>query len=355
MVIFLTASINPNGLEIASVFCAWLAALELVGRAGAPSTRLVLRVGVSSVLLVGSRPLSPVLLVMILGTVALLAADRSGLGSLAHDSRTPAMAAVVAAATVGSAFYVAVTHATTAIIRFPLPGAPSHLDTACRSIELTGALVEQMVGVLGWLNPNTPPLPGWLVDGWEIAVVLLVAVGLVVGTWRCRLVLAAVVLGVLAMPIVSEGVGAARYGYAWQGRYALPIAVGIPIIAGWTIDRSDVLSPTFERWIGAAVAAWVAPGTADRGGQHAGAAHERHHLDRCLPVDSPGRTARPRPAHGGRQRRLPHPRGLAGCADVGPPVHRRFPSEPLHRSSGRAACGRSLFGWSLRRRRLPLV
>ena len=124
MVIFLTASINPNGLEIASAFCAWLAALELVGRHRAPlDPAAVLRVGVSSVLLVGSRPLSPVLLVIILGTVALLAADPSALRRLAHDLRARVMAVVVAAATVGSAFYVAVNHATTAIIQFPLPGA----------------------------------------------------------------------------------------------------------------------------------------------------------------------------------------------------------------------------------------
>ena len=260
MVIFLTASINPNGLEIASAFCVWLAALELVRHRGMAPTRLMVRLGVSSVLLVGSRPLSPAFVVVILGAVALLAGQRPALRRLASDPRVRATAAVIAAATLGSAVFVIVNHSATAILKFPLTGHPSHLETAHHSLDLTGARIHQMIGVLGWLNLTTPPLPTWLVDGWEIAILLLGVVALTVGTWRHRLVLLALVSGVLVMPVVSEGVGAATYGYAWQGRYALPIAVGIPIVSGWVIDASNALPIRVERWIAAVVAAWVAVG-----------------------------------------------------------------------------------------------
>jgi MFS family permease len=39
------------------------------------------------------------------------------------------------------------------------------------------------------------------------------------------------------MPTVSESVSGGIYGLGWQGRYTLPVAVGVPIVAGWLIDR----------------------------------------------------------------------------------------------------------------------
>jgi hypothetical protein len=90
-------------------------------------------------------------------------------------------------------------------------------------------------------------LPTWLIVTWSAGVVALVVVATIVGTARQKLVLLGVVLATLVLPIVSETLTADRYGYAWQGRYALPIAIGIPILAGWIIDASDRRSLRIER------------------------------------------------------------------------------------------------------------
>jgi len=53
----------------------------------------------------------------------------------------------------------------------------------------------------------------------------------------------------LLMPTVSEAVSGATYGLGWQGRYTMPIAVGVPILAGWMIDRWGLRSAALARWV----------------------------------------------------------------------------------------------------------
>jgi hypothetical protein len=72
---------------------------------------------------------------------------------------------------------------------------------------------------------------------WIGAVLVLVAAAVAVGTWRRRLVLLVLVVGVVATPIVSEAVVGARYGHIWQGRYSLPLAVGIPVLSAWVVGE----------------------------------------------------------------------------------------------------------------------
>ncbi len=33
-------------------------------------------------------------------------------------------------------------------------------------------------------------------------------------------------------PLVAEAASAPRIGFVWQGRYSLPLAIGVPVVAG---------------------------------------------------------------------------------------------------------------------------
>jgi hypothetical protein len=260
MVVFLTASINPNGLEIAAAFCVWLATLDLVTSTHAASTRLLARVGASGVVLAWCRPLSPAFLVVIVAAVLLMAADRSGLRALWRDRRVRILVTVLVAAAASSAIYVMVNQSLTAVITHPPADPPSHLTLARMSFGLTGTHIEQMIGLLGWISFTTPRLPRWLVDAWEFAAIGTAAIAFVVGSGRQRFVLAAVVSAVVALPVVTETLAGAKEGISWQGRYALPLALGVPILTGWAIDTSSATPRVATRWGATLLAVALAAG-----------------------------------------------------------------------------------------------
>ena len=256
----LAGSINPNGVEIAAAFCVWLSLLAL-GTGSAPiAPRLIVRAAVASVVLAMARPLSPLILVGIVATVALATWDRqTPLRLWAVPSVRPAAVTVTIVALATGAYTLVFRSAST-LIELPLPGSPSRGDIARTSLGHTGMHLQSMVTVPRVIQFRQLAFPPLLVPGWTVVVACVVAVALVVGSWRQRLVLAALVLGVVALPVVADTASAARYGYAWQGRYAVPVAMGITILSGWIIDRSAALGPRLERAMAVAVAGYVAVG-----------------------------------------------------------------------------------------------
>lgn len=97
-------------------------------------------------------------------------------------------------------------------------------------VDQTGANLEEAIGVLGWLDTSLPFL----------AVVLAVAaIGMLASASIIdRNMLVVVAAAILAVAIVSswvlelyQGGTSARY---WQGRYSLPLLVGVPIaLTSW--------------------------------------------------------------------------------------------------------------------------
>lgn len=94
--------------------------------------------------------------------------------------------------------------------------------------------VGEMVGVLGWLDT---PLPVVVHIAWWFSlgalVMLALAVGRPVDRWRV------VGLGALGMlvPSMIEANNANEYGFIAQGRYYLPMLVGVPVLAAYAITR----------------------------------------------------------------------------------------------------------------------
>ncbi len=101
-------------------------------------------------------------------------------------------------------------------------------ELAGRVLGETGANLVEAIGRLGWLDT---PLPWLVIVGWVVAIGLLAGTSLLdragwVGT-------AAAVLGTTVVTAwVFELLQGGETGTYWQGRYSLPILVGIPIVLG---------------------------------------------------------------------------------------------------------------------------
>lgn len=93
-------------------------------------------------------------------------------------------------------------------------------------IGATGDNLIQTIGLLGWLD-TMPPMP--VMIAWPAMIGLLVAASLVAG-WRTPLLATATLGLAIVASWVFELQNATTYGRYWQGRYWMPLVVGVPIV-----------------------------------------------------------------------------------------------------------------------------
>lgn len=229
--VYLLGGVNPSGLEIAAALACWTSVLALLSR---PSRRYGILAALSLVTLAWTRPLSPLIAVGIVIALVVGVATRGRLGQW----RRPAVLGGLGTALVGIAgagIWLVRTAALDAFVGSPNPDLVGR--TALRvSWGLTRGRLVEMVGNLGWLDT---PLPDWLIAVWGLAVLSVIVSAVVVATWRQRAVLLALIGGTLALPVVAETLQAADLGLFWQGRYTLPVAVGIGVYAGNVLTMEE--------------------------------------------------------------------------------------------------------------------
>jgi Predicted membrane protein (DUF2142) len=254
--LFFFGSVNPSALEIAAGIALWAAGGMLVLEA--PSRidrRLVALTGVSATLLMLSRSLSPLWVALIAVTLAVFA-PAGALRRLAHDPACRIWGAVVAVATVAQAAW---------IVTFDALGKQGGEGVHGSSSELlrvgfgkSTVNYEQMIGVFGWLDTPAPFLTFLL---WTILLGGLTGLALVAGGRRQCLALIGLLGAVILVPPVIESAKAHEMGFTWQGRYTLPLAVGVPILAGLMVvtgKRRDLSHYRTRAALVAAVALFVA-------------------------------------------------------------------------------------------------
>jgi predicted membrane protein DUF2142 len=228
--LFLFGSVNPSALEIAAGIALWAAGGMLVLEA--PSRidrRLVAATGVSATLLMLSRSPSPLWVALIAVALAVFA-PAGALGRLARNRTCRVWAVVVAvAAGVEAAWTVA----------FDALGKQGGTGVHASASELlrtafgkSTATYEQMIGVFGWVDTPAPFLTFLL---WTMMLGGLIGLALVAGRRRQCVALIGLLGAVTLVPPVIEAAKAHEMGFTWQGRYTMPLAVGVPILAGLTV------------------------------------------------------------------------------------------------------------------------
>ncbi|WP_436794188.1 DUF2142 domain-containing protein [Actinospongicola halichondriae] len=217
--LYLAGSVNSNAVEVAAAVGVWAALLALTRVDGPAPARLVTRAGVAMVVLVGTRGLSPLFGAMIVALVALLLGrDRSVDLLRRRDVRWWAVA--VAGTAVTSLAYVEWVRR-----QLPIERAGQGLGTA---VDQLGWYLRQGVGIFG---SNDIPLPWPVYAIWALALLCVVVAAVSRFDGRGSLVLAATVAAGIGIQIGAEGFSLPPIGFFWQGRYALPLLVGVPMVA----------------------------------------------------------------------------------------------------------------------------
>ena len=243
MVFFVSSVVNPNALEISAAVCLWASMIVLVVEGGSGADRrLVTRLGVAGSVLVLSRGLSPLWLALIALT-ALAAARPDTLRSIARRRDVRLCAGGLAAATALALAWILVAGS------LELRGQPYEAESATKTIRTslgkTDLTLRQMIGYFGWVDVETPALGRYL---WTGALGATVLAALAFGRRRHVAVLAVLLVAVVVLPVVLESTQAEKFGFFWQGRYTLPLAVGVPILAAFAVaDRVHLPPAAFGR------------------------------------------------------------------------------------------------------------
>ncbi|MGW9211125.1 DUF2142 domain-containing protein [Embleya sp. NPDC055664] len=237
MTLHLSGAINPNALEIAAGTALFCALVPLLLEPGAKLRRSALVVaGISGVILCTLRSVGPLWLVVALAALV-IPTRRTLLNSLRRSK--PALwagGAIVLAAVAGAAWTVGMkasqlgsvgdhTHITfRQAVRFEIVGR-------------SGDYLKEMVGVTSWLDMSAPQ-PAYTV--WYMVLGVLVVAGVAFGSWTDRWRMFVLVAVVFGFPTLTDAMGVNKYGFVAQGRYMLPIAVGVPILAAFALSRREV-------------------------------------------------------------------------------------------------------------------
>ena len=242
MTLFLGGVVNPNGPEICAGLCTWVAGLVLVlERTDDPPRGLVVVLTASTVMLMLSRGISPLWAALIAAVLAVLA-GREAIMSLLRRRSLRVPLAVVALSALAAVAWVVVAHANDLMVGESTSNSGSQLLLALWG--LSGSWLQQMIGVFGWLDTPAPLLT-YLV--WYVAIGAVVLLAFSSARARGNVALLFLVALVVLVPMAISYREAHRLGLFWQGRYILPMATGIPILATALIDGAAVVEAIRSR------------------------------------------------------------------------------------------------------------
>jgi hypothetical protein len=144
------------------------------------------------------------------------------------------VAAVLGASVVAAALVFVTTPNTTLLPGPPVPegGVSTKLEALVGQTEYYG---RNMIAWFGWLDVSTPTFAYWV---WMALVGFLVGLVALVGGRPAVRATALTVVGTLVLPVVAQWPSLDEIGMPWQGRYTLPVGVGIVVVAIVGIDEA---------------------------------------------------------------------------------------------------------------------
>jgi hypothetical protein len=239
MTMHMAGAINPNALEIAAGTALFAMLIPLLlDEAAQPRRAQLYLAALAAVVLAILRALGPLWLVIAIGV--LLVPSRHALLSRLRRNRSVLACSALAALgfVVGVAWTVLVKTGKPEVVN--LPGHLTFAEALRFEIALrVGAYAQEMVGVMSWLDT---PMPGWVYLVWWSVLGFFALSVLAFGNWIDRWRIVALTVFTFGIPVFLDSIEVNTYGFISQGRYVLPIAVGIPMIGAFVISARDMLS-----------------------------------------------------------------------------------------------------------------
>jgi hypothetical protein len=235
MVMNLAGSVNPNGLEICAGVLLFASGLALISDGAGPRRTLLACAAVAAFVLVVVRHIGPLLLVIDLVALAALAGPATVRAAARRGDLWAWLGGGVLAGLLVYGSWLLVARSPVG----PGPGEPTDLTAGGILRGLVSHrfefYVRQIVGQFGYGETTMSPLAILLWYGLVAAVVLPAAwrTG-----WRVRAVLAGLLAAGFGLLVALEFYFVPTDGWFSHGRYALPVLVGVVLIAAWTDART---------------------------------------------------------------------------------------------------------------------
>ncbi|MBV8980614.1 MAG: DUF2142 domain-containing protein [Acidimicrobiia bacterium] len=244
MAIFLAATPSASGPETAAALCVFASVMVLTRAVepGAPSGaargRAWAVLAVGGVVLGSARPLSPLwVAAAVVLFVWLSGGPRPAWRRLREGGRTAAIATTLIAAAV-------VLNLGWEMAFQPGGEHPVTLSHWTRGLGALPRVLHETVGVFASLTVHMPQ-PAYV--GWGLMAVALVLGALVFGRRSSAVLVIGLLAGGVVTTVVVEQIEKATGFGNVQGRYVLPLAVAIPIVAAEVLSRSGRTSAVAQR------------------------------------------------------------------------------------------------------------
>lgn len=237
-VLFLSGSVNPNGMEIASAGALLASLLVLVrlrptgwllGVAGATAV-------VSTLFVTGGRSLA--LLWVVLAAAAVIAVMRgTDWRAVIRRRSTWIVAVLLAVICLGELYWFTRPENSIRAQSAPVPG--SRLKVAQDMLEATVAYWHQMAGQ-GAVDYG---MPEFVPSLWTSLIFALCLLPVVLGRGRQRWVTLGLVGAMVVIPVLTQVALWRQVGMVWQGRYVLAVLLMLAITGGLALDEARLGAP----------------------------------------------------------------------------------------------------------------
>jgi hypothetical protein len=248
-VLYFSATVNPNGLEIAAAIAMTASAMTLLHRPTDLGSMMLRRASIAASAMVLSRVMAPLWVIVLAAAFAGLAGPAVW-GALRQRRSWVWLALPVVAGLVS----VAWTQATGFLAAVQTEYANNSWWT---NVRLARERIEpdawrQQLGTFGWLDTSGPTNIEYTLYAGALFVVVILA--LLVATRREAMALLFLVGAAYTLPVLLQASQWNHLGPVWQGRYSIPVSVIPLIVAGYVIAGRPVLPARYPAALGAAAA-----------------------------------------------------------------------------------------------------
>lgn len=233
----LAGAVNPNGLEIAAGTAFFAALIPILLESDAPPRRAQLWVvGISGALLAILRAFGPLWIAIGLGVLMVPPFKVQLRRVLNQRSLRLCLGLVFLAVVAGIGWTLLAKTGVPDQVTIPdgyTPMKAFRYEIANR----LGGIAQEMVGVLSWLDTG---LPAWFYLAWWSFLGLFALAAVIFGQNIDRWRIGVLFFASFAIPGTLDTAFVRTYGLPSQGRYMLPIAVGIPLIAAYALSARNI-------------------------------------------------------------------------------------------------------------------